>query len=76
VKGKTSCGGTLPKEGCSNVKSFYSVMDCHNGLWFPWKSVWRTKVPLRVASSTFFVVGGRREDPYLRQSLKAARYGG
>ena len=31
------------------LKSFYSVLGCHDGLCFPWKSVWRTKAPLRVA---------------------------
>jgi hypothetical protein len=31
------------------VKSFYNVMDCHDGFHFPRKSVWRTKVPFRVA---------------------------
>lgn len=34
------------------VKSFYSVIGCNDGLHFPWKSVWQTKVPLRMA---FFV---------------------
>lgn len=34
------------------VKSLYSVMSCHNGFRFPWKSVWLTKVSLRIA---FFV---------------------
>jgi len=33
------------------VKFFYSVMGCHDGVCLSWKSVWRTKVPLRV---TFF----------------------
>jgi hypothetical protein len=49
---KTSCGGSFPKKGLFGVKSFYSIMGCHDGFRFPWKSVWRTKVPLRVA---FFV---------------------
>ena len=34
------------------VKSFYTVMGCNGGFRFLWKSIWRTKVRLRVA---FFV---------------------
>jgi hypothetical protein len=37
------------KKGLFGVKSFYSVMGCHDCVRFPWKSVWRTKVLLRVA---------------------------
>jgi hypothetical protein len=37
------------KRGLFAIKSFYSVMGCRYGFRFPWKSVWRTKVPLRVA---------------------------
>jgi hypothetical protein len=40
------------KRGLFGVNSFFKVLGCHDGFWFPWKSVWRTKVPLRVA---FFV---------------------
>jgi hypothetical protein len=40
------------KRGLFGVKSFYSVMGCHNGFHFPLKSIWRTKVLMRVA---FFV---------------------
>jgi hypothetical protein len=31
------------------LKSFYNALGCRDGLCFPWKSVWRTKAPLRVA---------------------------
>ena len=44
----------LSKRGLLSVKSFYKVIGCHDGVRFPLKSVWRTKVPLRVA---FFVCG-------------------
>jgi hypothetical protein len=37
------------KRGLFVVRSFYSVLVCNDGFHFPWKSVWRTKVPLRVA---------------------------
>jgi hypothetical protein len=37
------------KRGLFGVKSFYSVLSCHDGFRFHWKSVWRTKVSLRVA---------------------------
>jgi hypothetical protein len=39
------------KNGFFGVKSFYNVMGCLDGVCFPWKSVWCTKVPLRM---TFF----------------------
>jgi len=39
---------------------------------FPWKSIWRTKVPLKVV---FFRFGGSsREDPYFGQSQKEASH--
>lgn len=34
-----------------NVKSFYCSLGCREGNRFPWKSVWRSKAPLRM---TFF----------------------
>jgi hypothetical protein len=40
------------KKDLFRVKSFYCVMGCHDSVRFPWRSVWRTKVPLMVA---FFV---------------------
>jgi hypothetical protein len=40
------------KRGLFGVKSFYNIMGCHDGFYFSSRSVWRTKVPLRVS---FFV---------------------
>jgi hypothetical protein len=45
--------GWIPsKRALFGVKSFYNVLGWFDGIRFPWKSVWRTKIPLRVA---FFV---------------------
>jgi hypothetical protein len=44
------------KKGLFGVKFFYSVMGCHDGVRFLWKSVWRTKVPLKVAFFGWSVV--------------------
>jgi hypothetical protein len=51
-KGENKLWWVPSKKGLFDVKSFYCVMGCHDGFRFPWKSVWRTKVPLMVA---FFV---------------------
>jgi hypothetical protein len=40
------------KKGLYGDKSFYSVMGCHDGFRFSWKSVWLTKFLLRM---TYFV---------------------
>jgi hypothetical protein len=32
-----------------DVSSFDRILACKDGFLFPWKSIWRTKVPLRVA---------------------------
>jgi hypothetical protein len=45
---RTSCGGFPPKKGLFGVISFYSVMGHNDCVRFPWKSIWRTKVLLRV----------------------------
>jgi hypothetical protein len=37
------------KNGLFDVKSFYSVMGCHDGVHFSWKIVWHNNVLLRVA---------------------------
>jgi hypothetical protein len=47
------------KKGLFGVKSFYSVMGCHDCVCFPRKSVWRTKVPLRVAFLVWSVALGK-----------------
>jgi len=51
-KGENKLWWLPSKIGLFGVKFFYCVMGCHDGFCFPWKSVWRTKVPLMVA---FFV---------------------
>jgi hypothetical protein len=45
-----------------DVRSFYRVIDCKDDVPFPWKSIWRTKVPLKVAF--FRLVGGSRKNSY------------
>ena len=40
------------KRGLFDVRYFYNVLILHDGTFFPWKSIWWIKVPLRV---TFFV---------------------
>jgi hypothetical protein len=37
------------KKGVFEVKSFYKVLSNPANEMFPWKSIWRTKVPSRVA---------------------------
>jgi hypothetical protein len=57
------------KRGLFGIKFFYNVMGSHDGFFFPWKSVWQTKVPLSVA----FLVGlWPRKDPYYGQFLEVA----
>ena len=40
------------RKGLFEVKSFYRALSPHGSISFPWKSVWRSKAPPRVA---FFV---------------------
>jgi hypothetical protein len=40
------------QKGRFDVRSFYRVLGCKDDASFPWKSIWRTKVLLKVA---FFV---------------------
>jgi hypothetical protein len=47
-KGRTSCGGLHPKRVCL-VLNLSTVSWVVMIVFFPWKSVWWTKVPLRVA---------------------------
>jgi hypothetical protein len=47
------------KRGLFGVKFFYRVMSCHDGFYYPWKSVWRTKVSLRVAFFVWLVALGK-----------------
>jgi hypothetical protein len=41
------------KRGLFDVEYFYNVMSCNDGFCFLRKSVWQTKVPLRVAFSAW-----------------------
>jgi hypothetical protein len=47
------------KKGLFSVKSFYCVMGGRDCACFPWKSVWQTKVPLRVAFFVWLVALGK-----------------
>jgi hypothetical protein len=55
-EGEDKLWWVVPKRGLFDIKSFSSVMSCNHGFCFHWKSVWRTKVPLRVVFSC--LVGG------------------
>jgi hypothetical protein len=54
------------------VKSFYSVLVCKDDGLFPWRSIWRTKVPF--AGGFFFFFSDSRENPYHGQFKKAAHH--
>jgi hypothetical protein len=51
--------GAPSKKGLFSVKSFYSVMGGYDCVCFPWKSVWQTKIPLRVAFFVWLVALGK-----------------
>jgi hypothetical protein len=57
-----------------SVKSLNSVMGCHDVFRFPWKSVWQTKVLLRLEGGLCLLVGGARKDLYQGQSPEVARH--
>ena len=40
------------KKGVFTARSFYHYLNVHNSVTFPWKSIWKTKAPLKAA---FFV---------------------
>jgi hypothetical protein len=48
VMGKTSIGGLLLVKG-SLMLDLYKILAYKETAHFPWKSIWRTKVPLKVA---------------------------
>lgn len=52
------------KRGLFEVKSFYMVLTIQESFSFPWKSIWRVNVPLRV--SFFFCM-----DSSLRKNFDA-----
>jgi hypothetical protein len=70
-KDKLCCASS--ERGLFDVKSFYSVMGCNDGSHFPWKSVWRTKIP---DGGLFRLVGSPRKDHFHGQSLEVVRYCG
>jgi hypothetical protein len=47
------------KRGLFPVRSLYSVLVCNEGLRFPWKCVWWTKVHLRAAFSAWLAALGK-----------------
>jgi len=40
---------SLSHKGSFDVSSFYKALACKEAILFPWKSIWRTKAPLKVA---------------------------
>jgi hypothetical protein len=59
---------TPSNKGKFVVSSFYKVLTCKEEDPFPWRSIWRIKVPLKMVF--FCLVGSAREDPYLRIILE------
>ena len=57
------------KRGLLGLKSFYNVMGCYDSFHFPCKSIWRTRIPLRVA---FFVWS--KIDKFLVSSNREAHF--
>jgi hypothetical protein len=51
-EGEDKLWWTPSRKGTFNVKSFYKIITYKNNPSFPWKSIWWTKAPSRVA---FFV---------------------
>jgi hypothetical protein len=46
-------------KGKFDVRSFYKVLSCKEVVHFPWKSIWRTKVPLKVAFFAWLAALGK-----------------
>jgi hypothetical protein len=46
-------------KGTFDVRSFYKVLACKEAVHFPWKSIWWTKVPLKVAFFAWTVALGK-----------------
>jgi len=42
-----------------DVRSFYKALACKEAIHFPWKSIWRTKVPLKVAFFAWTAAQGK-----------------
>jgi len=47
------------KKGLFDVRSFYKVLSSHDSTHFPWKSISRNKVLLRVAFFAWLTVSGK-----------------
>jgi hypothetical protein len=47
------------KDHIFQVKSYYDTLTCKREGWFPWKSIWKAKVPPRVAFFTWTAALGR-----------------
>ena len=45
--------------GSFEVKSYYTVLLCRNSHSFPWKSIWKVKVPSKVAFFTWTATKGK-----------------
>jgi hypothetical protein len=54
------------RKGKFDVSSFYKTLVYKESACFPWKSIWRTKAPSKVAF--FRMDGSAREDSYFGQS--------
>jgi hypothetical protein len=50
---RTSCGGFPQSKGSFEVSTFYRVLSPPGSVSFPWKGIWRTKAPSRVAFFTW-----------------------
>jgi hypothetical protein len=46
-------------KGKFDVRSFYKTLACKEAIHFPWKSIWRTKVPLKVAFFAWTAAQGK-----------------
>ena len=45
--------------GSFEVKSYYTVLLCRNSHSFPWKSIWKVKVPSKVTFFTWTTAKGK-----------------
>jgi hypothetical protein len=48
---------TPPHKGKFDVCSFYKIVTCKDASPFPWKSIWQTKVPLKVSFAWLAALG-------------------
>jgi hypothetical protein len=57
--GEISCGGHPRARGVSRFKSYYRTISAHGPISFPWKSIWRSKAPPRVAFFAWTTARGK-----------------